>query len=80
MAVHNQLYEIQETRRKRIREEEERERAERRKNENSNEPYTRETLVMTPTPDRELYISQGKLVTTDLKLKVLEKNIGYFIR
>jgi|GEM_PF-3542644 len=80
LAVHNQLYEIQETRRKRIREEEERERAERRKNENSNEPYTRATLVMTPTPDRKLYISQGKLVTTDLKLKVLEKNIGYFIR
>ncbi|WFB65196.1 hypothetical protein PZ892_08240 [Sphingobacterium sp. WM] len=80
LSVHNQLYEIQETKRKRIKEEEERERAAKSKNESSDEQYIRVTLVVPPTRDRELQVAKGKLIATDLRLKILEKNSGYFIQ
>lgn len=77
LAVHNQLYQLYEQKEKR--EQEERERAAKNTYEDPNKPYRNVILVYTP-PKYTLYIAKGKSVTTDLKLKILEKKVGYFIR
>ena len=80
LSVHNQLYTESENLTRKRKEKERLEREEyNRTNRDDNLPYRKVTLVMSRWA-RQIHIARGEYIVTDIKLKTLDRKVGYFLR